>query len=518
MEGCMTRVVCYIRQSDEEGHKKDLSCPSQERRFLMDIAARQTMGEELEHEIAPWDQGKSGGEIDRPGIQWVLANLDRFDEVWVYDHDRLAREAYYGPYIMKELRSRGIRLWVSTGGSDEDTPMGRFMTDLRLRFGALYREQVAEKTKENRDHRLREGYWSGHPPTGYKYVFENREGSRRILVPDPEKAEMISRLFRLLAAGHSQKSAARQMGLNETTILWQRDNPLYIGLVYKIRKNIDLLPDRSYAALWALALDSGCGFLYPGKHEPLVDSETWDKMQLRHARENRGQRLSERRALSGQLRCVKCGSAVRMRRPKGERSPSIRCDACRWERSYAYAEHTIFAALALLARSPKFEKEVEAELRARDQYSESNRRLADLARTRAELATKLDHALDAMLESAELSPALKAKATEYQRAMVELDQEIAREKASMEGRTRVSEWRSARQYLLDLDIVDIWRESTVAEQRELLNGVFSKILAGPNGLALHVRGLDLGLEMSWHRGGVSPLMEVAGPGIEPGTP
>ncbi len=148
----MTRVVCYIRQSDEEGHKKDLSCPSQERRFLMDVAARQTMGEELEYEIAPWDQGKSGGEIDRPGIQWVLANLDRFDEVWVYDHDRLAREAFHGPYIMKELRSRGIRLWVSTGGSDEDTPMGRFMTDLRLRFGALYREQVAEKTKENRDH------------------------------------------------------------------------------------------------------------------------------------------------------------------------------------------------------------------------------------------------------------------------------------------------------------------------------------------------------------------------------
>lgn len=97
-------------------------------------------------------------------------------------------------------------------------------------------------------------------------------------------------------------------------------------------------------------------------------------------------------------------------------------------------------------------------------------------------------------------------------------QEMAREKAGMKGRTRVSEWRSARQYLLDLDIVDIWRESTVAEQRELLNGVFSKILAGPDGLALQVRGLDLGLEMSWHRGGVSPLMEVAGPGFEPGTP
>ena len=278
----MTRVVCYIRQSDEEGHKKDLSCPSQERRFLMDVAARQTMGEELEYEIAPWDQGKSGGEIDRPGIQWVLANLDRFDEVWVYDHDRLAREAYYGPYIMKELRSRGIRLWVSTGGSDEDTPMGRFMTDLRLRFGALYREQVAEKSKENRDHRLREGLWVNHAPTGYKFVFENGEGSRRLLVPDPETAETVRELFRLMADGTSQKQAARELGLNTTTVLWWRDNPLYIGLVYKHRKNIDALPDRSHFALWALALDPDCDFLYPGKHEPIIDAETWDQLQARH--------------------------------------------------------------------------------------------------------------------------------------------------------------------------------------------------------------------------------------------
>lgn len=118
----MTRVVCYIWQSDEEGHKRNLSCPSQKRRFLMNVAARQTVGEEVEYEIALWDQGRSGEKIDQPDIQWVLGNPNRFDEVWVFDHDRLAREAYLGLCIMKELRSRGIRLWASTGGSDEHTP------------------------------------------------------------------------------------------------------------------------------------------------------------------------------------------------------------------------------------------------------------------------------------------------------------------------------------------------------------------------------------------------------------
>lgn len=156
------------------------------------------------------------------------------------------------------------------------------LTDLRLRFGALYREQVAEKSKDNRDHRLREGLWVNHAPAGYKFVFENGEGSRRLLVPDPDTAETIRQALRLLAGGVSQKQAARELGLNTTTVLWWRCNPLYIGLVYKHRKNIDALPDLSHFALWALALDPDCDFLYPGKHEPLIDADIWDRMQARH--------------------------------------------------------------------------------------------------------------------------------------------------------------------------------------------------------------------------------------------
>ena len=86
--------------------------------------------------------------------------------------------------------------------------MGRFMTDLRMRFGALYREQVAEKTKENRDHRLREGLWMNHAPAGYKFVFENGEGSRRLLVPDPETAETVKQLFGLMANGVAEAGGA----------------------------------------------------------------------------------------------------------------------------------------------------------------------------------------------------------------------------------------------------------------------------------------------------------------------
>ena len=303
----MTRVVCYIRQSDEEGHKKAMSCPSQQERFLTDLAFRQAAGEDLDYEIAPWDEGKSGGDIERPGLQWILANLDRFQELWVYDHDRLMRHDFYGPMIMHELRTRSVKLWCSTGGADEDTPMGRFMTDLRMRFGALYREQIADRTKMNRDHRLRDGYWSGHAPTGYRYVNENGEGSKRILVPDPETAPKVKAIFRMLAEGTSQRKACALLGMNQTTVIYQKDNPLYIGLVYKLRENVEALEHRTHAALWTLAADDSVDWLYPGRQQPLVDQETWDALEMRRQVSSKN-KMSRVYGLSGRIRCKKCGA------------------------------------------------------------------------------------------------------------------------------------------------------------------------------------------------------------------
>ena len=59
-----------------------------------------------------------------------------------------------------------------------------------------------------------------------------------MLVPDPETAETVQQLFGMMADGVSQKRAAQELGLNATTVLWWRYNPLYIGLVYKYRKKV----------------------------------------------------------------------------------------------------------------------------------------------------------------------------------------------------------------------------------------------------------------------------------------
>ncbi|NLV72598.1 MAG: recombinase family protein [Actinobacteria bacterium] len=412
---------------------------------------------------------------------------------------------------MRELRTRGIRLWCSTGGSDEDTPMGRFMTDLRLRFGALHREQIADRTKMNRDQRLREGYWSGHAPTGYVFVDENGAGSRRVLVPDPETAPKVKALFTLMADGVSQKKAAQQLGLNEPTVIWQRSNPLYIGLVYKHHANLDALLHTSHATLRALADSPDVAWIYPGQHEGLIEPEVWDSVQRQ-----RRQRTT-RYGLSGAIRCGSCGKKAWILQREGRRSPRFRC-RCGWEKSYRIIEATILQALVWVTESDAFAAEM---AKAARDY-EDDKEPEVIAAVRAERRTvsqKLERALDALLDAPTITDSLRGRIETLQEQKAALDTQLGTLVADHEQRRSLRSWRAAQATLTEIPMRKLWEVTTPAEQRALLPAVFSSILADKDGMCFQLRGMEVEFKTKWITPGPDGGdKQVAGPGIEPGTP
>ena len=262
------------------------------------------------------------------------------------------------------------------------------------------------------------------------------------------------------------------------------------------------LPDLTYAALWTQALDPDCDFLYPGRHEPIIDAETWDRLQARHRRREgqgpKGRGPSATLALSGQLRC-ECGRKLNIHTRADRMYPMVRCETCGWLRSYMKAENTILSAVALLTASKDFEREVEEAIRARNAETRIEEKIAELTRRRDRVKRKLDKTIDALLDAEELSPVLRARAGELQNEVAELDREIAAETATLKGRTAVGEWREAKRYLLDIDIGALWMASTVEEQRQLLDAVFRKIEAAPDRMIFHIRGLEFPVEIPWQK-------------------
>lgn len=148
------------------------------------------------------------------------------------------------------------------------------------------REAVeAESYSRKLARRIREGYAAkrrrlgepgGRPPFGWR-----RAGRPPQLVPD-ERLGVSRAAYELAAAGHSDREVARRVGLPIDTIRGILTNPIYAGQ----------LRDGS-----------------PASVEPVVDRETWDRVQaLRRARNARAGRPAIRRVYAlPMLRCAFCG-------------------------------------------------------------------------------------------------------------------------------------------------------------------------------------------------------------------
>lgn len=120
---------------------------------------------------------------------------------------------------------------------------------------------VIAKGREKRKIMLLEGYWPYHPrqlPFGYK-LSSNKE-----IEVDPEKAEIVKRVFNRICNGDPPYRVAREEGFRSPQHISRTvGNPFYTGHF-------------RYA-----------GEIHQGKHKPIVDKEVWEKANtmIRRARE-----------------------------------------------------------------------------------------------------------------------------------------------------------------------------------------------------------------------------------------
>jgi DNA-binding MarR family transcriptional regulator len=110
---------------------------------------------------------------------------------------------------------------------------------------------ILSSGREKRKNLLLEGFWPFAPrllPFGYKI------GVDRKIEVDPEKAIIVKRVFERICKGEPPYRVAREEGFRSPQhISREVKNPFYVGYI-------------KYGAE-----------IYPGKHEPLIDKETWER-------------------------------------------------------------------------------------------------------------------------------------------------------------------------------------------------------------------------------------------------
>lgn len=253
-----TRAALYLRASSEG--QVENSIPAQRERCEQHAAEQ---GWTLVAEFT--DEGISAfKDVARPGLDGVRASAERgeFDRLIVWNTDRLTRKSgKQGLLALRwELEGLGVTIASVTQPDIEDTFAAEIMA---LVEGArAHGESAAKSVSVSRgmEQRAKRGGHNGRVAYGY----QSKDGQ---LIPDPDRAPIIRRIFREFAAGETQSAIAR--GLETDGVPTARDGKNWHQATIR-----QYLLNPTYRGAIPFK-----GELIEDAHEAIIDPELWAAVQ-----------------------------------------------------------------------------------------------------------------------------------------------------------------------------------------------------------------------------------------------
>ncbi|MCR9093122.1 MAG: recombinase family protein [bacterium] len=266
------RCATYTRKSSEEGLEQDFNSLDAQREAC-EAYIKSQAGEGWKPVKTRYDDGGfSGGNVDRPGLQQLLADIDngKIDIVVVYKVDRLTRSLADFAKIVEVLDVHKVSFVSVTQQFNTTTSMGRLTLNMLLSFAQFEREVTGERIRDKIAASKRKGLWMGGlVPLGY-------EADGRTLKIVEAEAMIVRRLFQLyleLGTVKRVKEEADRLGFR-SKVRELKDGshrgglPLGRGHIHRILNNPIYVGQIGHK-----------GTVHEGQHQPIIDRKTWDGVQ-----------------------------------------------------------------------------------------------------------------------------------------------------------------------------------------------------------------------------------------------
>lgn len=306
----MKVAAAYIRVSTED--QIEFSPDSQLEKIKLYAERNQIL---LPKEFIFLDEGISGrNAAKRPAFNEMIGLAKRkpkpFDVILVWKYSRFARNredsVVYKSMLRKELNIDVVSISEDVG----DDKMSILFEAMIEAMDEYYSINLAEEVKRGMTEKAKRGGVLSIPAFGYRV-----KDNEYVIVP--EEAEVIKKVFNDYISGKGFLSIAKTLNfmgirthrgnkIENRTIEYWLNNPVYIG---KIRWNPDGKLSRNYTANTAI--------ISAGTHEPIIDINTWDKVQEKLKEQKKKfrkyynpDRKDLSHWLSGIVRCEKCGAVL----------------------------------------------------------------------------------------------------------------------------------------------------------------------------------------------------------------
>ena len=323
-------TALYPRLSHEDELQGESNSISNQKRIL-ETYAKQNGFSNLR-----WytDDGYSGANFQRPGFQAMLADIGagKVGTVIVKDMSRLGRNyLQVGMYTEMIFPQKGVRFIAINDGVDSAQGENDF-APLRNIFNEWLVRDTSKKIKAVK----RSKGMSGKPITSkpvYGYLMDEDEN----FIIDEEAAPVVRQIYSLCLAGNGPTKIARMLTEQQiptpgtleyrrtgstrryhpgyeckwatNTVVHLLENREYTGCLvnfktekpsYKLKHSIENPPEKQA--------------VFENHHEPIIDRETWERVQELRKQRKRPNRYDEVGLFSGILFCADCGSVMYQQR------------------------------------------------------------------------------------------------------------------------------------------------------------------------------------------------------------
>lgn len=248
----MKNAIGYIRVSTEQ--QADKYGVEAQREAILDYAHTHN------YAIVSWKEDHiSGVKDDRPAFNEILfQDQPDIDAVIVFKNDRIAREVKLYFYFYYALEKKGLKLISTQEEFGEYGDFAPVIQSIVSYVAAMERKNITLRTTMGRERKAATGgYTGGKAPFGY--LVRDRE-----LVPDPQEAPIVQKIFELRSLGKGLSEIAHT--LNATHC--------------HNRKGNDFLPQNIRSILMNKQLYEGyarynSGWI-PGVHAPILEVDPLD--------------------------------------------------------------------------------------------------------------------------------------------------------------------------------------------------------------------------------------------------
>jgi site-specific DNA recombinase len=168
--GRKLRCATYTRKSTEEGLEQDFNSLDAQREACEAFIQSQKHEGWVALPTHYEDGGYSGGTLERPALQRLLADIrgSKVDVVVVYKIDRLTRSLLDFAKIVEVFDAHGVSFVSVTQVFNTATSMGRLTLNVLLSFAQFEREVTGERIRDKIAASKKKGMWmGGYPPLGY---------------------------------------------------------------------------------------------------------------------------------------------------------------------------------------------------------------------------------------------------------------------------------------------------------------------------------------------------------------